>query len=51
MRTIYRLRRDEFWVALVTAVTVIVLGVEQGIILAIVLSLIVHGLARSEPAP
>jgi sulfate permease, SulP family len=42
MRTIYRLRRDEFWVALVTAVTVIVLGVEQGIILAIVLSLIVH---------
>jgi sulfate permease, SulP family len=42
MRTIYRLRRDEFWVALVTAVVVVVLGVEQGIILAIVLSLIVH---------
>jgi hypothetical protein len=35
----------------VTAVTVIVLGVEQGIILAIVLSLTVHGLARSEPGP
>jgi SulP family sulfate permease len=42
MRTIYRLRRDEFWVALLTAATVIAFGVEQGIILAIVLSLIVH---------
>jgi MFS superfamily sulfate permease-like transporter len=42
MRSIYGLRRDEFWVALVTAIVVVVLGVEQGIILAIVLSLIVH---------
>jgi len=42
MRTIYRLRRDEFWVALLTALVVVVLGVEQGIILAIELSLIVH---------
>jgi high affinity sulfate transporter 1 len=42
MRTIYDLRRDEFWVALLTAIVVIVVGVEQGIILAIVLSLIVH---------
>jgi len=42
MRTIYGLRPDEFWVALVTAVVVVALGVEQGIILAIVLSLIVH---------
>jgi sulfate permease, SulP family len=42
MRTIYRLRRDEFWVALLTAVVVITIGVEQGIVLAIVLSLIVH---------
>jgi SulP family sulfate permease len=42
MRTIYGLRRDEFWVALLTAVVVITIGVEQGIILAIVLSLIVH---------
>jgi MFS superfamily sulfate permease-like transporter len=42
MRAIYDLRRDEFWVALLTAATVIVFGVEQGIILAIVLSLIVH---------
>jgi SulP family sulfate permease len=42
MRGIYRLRRDEFWVALLTAIVVIAIGVEQGIILAIVLSLIVH---------
>jgi sulfate permease, SulP family len=42
MRTIYGLRRDEFWVALLTAIVVITLGVEQGIILAIVLSLLVH---------
>ena len=42
MRTIYDLRRDEFWVALATAVVVVTVGVEQGIILAIVLSLILH---------
>ena len=42
LRTIYRLRRDEFWVALLTAVVVVTLGVEQGIILALVLSLLVH---------
>ena len=42
MRNIYGLRRDEFWVALATAVVVITVGVEQGIILAIVLSLILH---------
>ena len=42
MRTIYRLRRDEFWVALLTALVVITIGVEQGIILSIVLSLLVH---------
>jgi SulP family sulfate permease len=42
MRKIYGLRRDEFWVALATAVVVITVGVEQGIILAIVLSLILH---------
>jgi high affinity sulfate transporter 1 len=42
MRAIYGLRRDEFWVALTTAVVVITVGVEQGIILAIVLSLILH---------
>jgi MFS superfamily sulfate permease-like transporter len=42
MRAIYGLRRDEFWVALITAIVVITVGVEQGIILAIVLSLLVH---------
>ena len=42
MRAIYGLRPDEFWVALVTAIVVVILGVEQGILLAIVLSLIVH---------
>jgi MFS superfamily sulfate permease-like transporter len=49
MRTIYGLRRDEFWVASVTAVTVVAVGVEQGIILAIVLSLIAH--VRRHVAP
>jgi SulP family sulfate permease len=38
MRAIYGLRRDEFWVAMVTAIVVVVIGVQQGIILAIVLS-------------
>ena len=42
MKSIWRLRRDEFWVAAITAVTVVCIGVEQGIILAIVLSLILH---------
>ncbi len=42
MRTIYRLRRDEFWIALLTAVVVVTVGVGPGIVLAIVLSLIVH---------
>jgi len=42
MRAIYRLRRDEFWIALLTAVVVVTVGVGPGIILAIVLSLIVH---------
>ena len=42
MREIYRLRRDEFWVALLTAIVVVVIGVEEGIILAILLSLVLH---------
>ena len=42
MRRICAQRRSEFWVALFTAVTVVVVGVEQGIILAIVLSLLDH---------
>lgn len=42
MREIYRLRRDEFWVAAVTALVVVAIGVEQGIILALLLSLVLH---------
>jgi high affinity sulfate transporter 1 len=42
MRKILRLRPAEFLVALITAATVIFVGVEQGIILAIVISIIVH---------
>ena len=40
MTSIYRVRPGEFVVALITAATVVVVGVEQGIIVAIVLSLI-----------
>ena len=42
LRTILRWRVDEFVVAALTAVVVVVLGVEQGILLAIVLSLLDH---------
>ena len=42
MRTILRLRPVEFVVALITALTVIFVGVEQGIILAIVISIVAH---------
>ncbi|MBK9180919.1 MAG: SulP family inorganic anion transporter [Acidimicrobiales bacterium] len=42
MRTILRVRPDEFVVAALTAVTVVVVGVEQAIILAIVASVIDH---------
>ena len=42
MREIWRLRREEFWVAATTAAVVVCVGVEQGIILALVLSLILH---------
>lgn len=42
MIEIRRLRLDEFVIAAVTAVVVVVIGVEQGILLAIVLSLFEH---------
>ena len=42
MHSIFVRRRSEFWVALLTALMVVFIGVEQGILLAIVLSLIVH---------
>ena len=38
MRKIYQQRRSEFWVAVITMLVVVFIGVEQGIILAIVLS-------------
>jgi high affinity sulfate transporter 1 len=50
MRRIWRLRRNEFVVATVTAATVVLVGVLQGIIIAIVLSLIDH-LRRSYRPP
>jgi SulP family sulfate permease len=42
MRKIYVQRPAEFWVALITALVVIFIGVEQGILLAIVLSILIH---------
>jgi len=42
MRKVFAQRRSEFWVALTTTLTVVVVGVEQGIMLAIALSLIEH---------
>lgn len=42
MRKVFAERRSEFWVALITALTVVVVGVQQGILLAIGLSLIEH---------
>ena len=42
MRRIYRERPAEFWVALITAATVVLVGVKQGILLAMFLSLVSH---------
>jgi len=42
MKKIFRLRRDEFLIALLTALVVVVLGVEQGVIVAIVVSVLNH---------
>jgi len=42
MRSVFRQRRSEFWVALATTLMVVLVGVEQGILLAIVLSLVDH---------
>jgi high affinity sulfate transporter 1 len=42
MKKVFVQRQAEFWVATITAVTVAFIGVEQGILLAMVLSLIVH---------
>ena len=50
MREIWRLRQEEFWVSLATAAVVVGVGVEQGIILAIALSLILHVKRQYAPA-
>ncbi len=42
MQKIWHQRPPEFWVALVTAVVVVLVGVEQGIVIAMVLSLMEH---------
>jgi SulP family sulfate permease len=42
LRRIFVERPYEFWVALITAAVVVFVGVEQGILLAILLSLIIH---------
>ena len=42
MRRVLAVRRNEFFVALLTAMTVVVVGVEQAVVLAIVVSLIDH---------
>jgi SulP family sulfate permease len=42
MRNIFAERPVEFWVALITSLVVIFIGVEQGIFLAIGLSIIIH---------
>jgi len=49
MKEIWRLRKDEFAIAAVTAVVVVAVGVEQGIILAIVLSLLDHVRRHYDP--
>ena len=42
MHRIYRERPWEFWVAVITAASVVLVGVEQGILLAMFLSLVSH---------
>jgi SulP family sulfate permease len=42
LKMIYHQRRSEFWVAVITLLMVVFVGVEQGIVVAIVLSLIDH---------
>ena len=40
LAAIYRKRKSEFWIALLTCVVVFTIGVEQGIVLAVVVSLL-----------
>jgi MFS superfamily sulfate permease-like transporter len=50
MREILRVSPAEFIVATITAVTVVIVGVEQGIILAIVLSIVIHLIHSYRPS-
>jgi len=50
LREISRMRTDEFVVALLTALVVVGVGVEQGIVLAILLSLVLHVRRHYAPA-
>jgi len=50
MSGIFRMSPAEFVVAAITAVTVVVVGVEQGIILAIVLSIVIHLIHSYRPS-
>ena len=49
MEQIWQLRRNEFWIAAITAAAVVGIGVEQGVIIAIVLSVILHVKRHYEP--
>ncbi len=42
MRVLYTQARNEFWLAVVTCLTVVVFGVKEGILLALVLSILDH---------
>ena len=42
MRSIFKTHREEFYLAVITAITVVFVGVKEGIVLAIMLSLILH---------
>ena len=42
MRKIFAQRPAEFWVALITATVVVFVGIEQGILLAMILSILIH---------
>ena len=49
-RDLYRRRRDAFWIAAITALTVAFVGVEQGILVAIAISVIDHLRVSYPPA-
>ncbi|WP_295618082.1 SulP family inorganic anion transporter [Chamaesiphon sp. GL140_3_metabinner_50] len=42
LKSIFKTHREEFYLAIVTAATVVFIGVKEGIILAVMLSLILH---------